>query len=155
MGDDVTKVFVSITRLRVRSWRFIPGFFVQTSGTIAQARKADGFAGGALLRDRQRTFWTMTLWQDEQGMRRFMTSGAHLKAMPRLLDWCDEASVVHWWQDNADLPGWDEAERRMRSEGRTSKVRHPSADHEGLRFRPPRTTLSLRIRSDRYPSAAR
>jgi hypothetical protein len=33
-------------------------------------------------------------------MRAYMTSGVHLKAMPKLLDWCGEASVVHWTQDD-------------------------------------------------------
>ncbi len=145
MGNDVSDRFVSITRLRVRSWRFLPAFFLHTGGVIAQARKAAGFGGGALLRDRQRTFWTMTLWHDEQGMRHFLTSGAHLKVMPRLLDWCDEASVVHWWQASADMPGWAEAERRMRAEGRISKVRNPSPDHAEMRFASPRTTLSVPI----------
>ena len=145
MGDDVSDTFVSITRLRVRSWRFLPAFFLQTGSVIAQARKADGFGGGALLRDRQHTFWTLTLWQDQEGMRRYITSGAHLKVMPRLMDWCDEASVVHWWQANAAMPDWLEAERRMRAEGRISKVRNPSPDHAEMRFAAPRTTLSFPI----------
>ena len=145
MADDVSDTFVSITRLRVRSWRFLPAFFLQTGSVIAQARKADGFGGGALLRDRQHTFWTLTLWQDQEGMRRYMTSGAHLRVMPRLLDWCDEASVVHWWQTSAAMPDWLEAERRMRAEGRISKVRNPSPDHAEMRFAAPRTTLSFPI----------
>jgi hypothetical protein len=31
-------------------------------------------------------------------MRAFMLSGAHQRAMPKLFNWCDEASVVHWNQ---------------------------------------------------------
>jgi hypothetical protein len=46
--------------------------------------------------------------------------------MPKLLEWCDEASVVHWHQDTAELPDWQEAHRRMMEEGRRSKVHHPS-----------------------------
>lgn len=145
MGDDVSRTFVSITRLRLRSWRFLPAFFLQTGSVIAQARKADGFGGGALLRDRQHTYWTLTLWQDQEGMRHYMTSGAHLKVMPRLMDWCDEASVVHWWQDHSNPPNWTEAERRMRSEGRISKVRNPSPDHAEMRFAAPRTSFSVPI----------
>jgi hypothetical protein len=44
--------------------------------------------------------------------------------MPKLLDWCDEASLVDWKQGS--LPDWSEAEARMRNSGRTSRVRHPS-----------------------------
>jgi len=46
--------------------------------------------------------------------------------MPKLLDWCDEASVAHWIQPTTELPTWLEAHRRMVAEGRLSKVSRPS-----------------------------
>jgi heme-degrading monooxygenase HmoA len=138
--------FVSITRLRVRSWRFLPGFGLYTVGTLRQCRRAPGFLNGSLLPDRGCTFWTMTLWRDHSAMRAFMVSGEHLKAMPKLLNWCNEASVVHWTQGDAAMPTWQEADRRMRTQGRTSKVRHPSPHHSGLAFAEPRMTGSAPIR---------
>ena len=139
-------VFVSITRLRIRSWRFMLAFFLDTMRTRAQVSQAEGFVTGSLLADRQRTFWTMTLWRDQAAMKRYMTSGPHLKAMPKLLGWCDEASVVHWHQDDATAPDWQEADRRMRSEGRPSKVRHPAPTHAALAYDPPRTAAAVPIR---------
>ena len=139
--------FVSITRLRIRSWRFMPLFAVHTLRTLTQTRQADGFIGGSLLADRKRTFWTMTLWRDQADMKRYMTNGAHLKAMPHLLDWCDEASVVHWAQDDEMAPDWREAERRMRADGRPSKVRQPSPQHRDLSFKPPRTAGAVPIKA--------
>ncbi|MBB4154755.1 hypothetical protein GGQ80_002671 [Sphingomonas jinjuensis] len=130
-------VFVSITRLRIRSLRFMPAFVVRTLASLRQVRGAEGFLQGSLLPDRRRTFWTMTLWQDQAAMRRYMTSGSHLAAMPRLLGWCDEASIVHWQQEGDVLPDWTEADRRMRSEGRPSKVRHPAAHHPSLGYPAP------------------
>jgi hypothetical protein len=62
-------------------------------------------------------------------MRKFMLAKPHGPAMRKLLNWCDEAALVHWTQPEATLPSWPEAHRRMQSEGRTSKVNHPSADH--------------------------
>ena len=38
----------------------------------------------------------------------------------------------------ADLPDWEEAHRRMATEGRRSKVRHPSEAHQDFRIPPPR-----------------
>ena len=137
---------VSITRLRLRAWRFLPGFAWLARGSIAQTRQARGFVTGALLRDRDLTFWTLTVWERQEDMRRFMSSGAHLKAMPRLLDWCDEASVVHWTQPDAAAPDWREADRRMRAEGRPSKVRRPTAAHAGLEYRAPRLSGAVPIR---------
>ena len=98
--------FVSITRLRIRSTRFIPQFFIHTVQTRRQTKRASGFLGGSFLADRKRTFSTMTLWRDQGDMRAYITSGAHLKAMPKLLDWCDEASVLHWTQDQLIAPDW-------------------------------------------------
>jgi Domain of unknown function (DUF3291) len=137
--------FVSITRLRVRSIRFLPFFFLHAVRSQRQVKVSQGFVRGALLPDRNWTFWTMSLWEDEVSMRRFMTSGAHKAAMPGLLEWCDEASVVHWEQPEATLPTWIEADQRMRAEGRASKVRHPSSDHAGLSYREPRTKRSSSI----------
>ena len=78
-------------------------------------------------------------------MRAYMTSGDHRAVMPHLLDGCDEASVVHWEQPDDILPKWPEADRRMRAEGRPSKVRNPSAVHAALSFDAPRTTAAAPI----------
>ena len=130
--------FISITRLRIRSIRFLPAFALHTMRSRNQVRHAPGFQGGSLLLDRAWTFWTMTAWDGQDSMRRYMTNGAHRMAMPHLLDWCDEASVVHWTQPETILPSWAEADRRMRESGRPSKVHHPSPRHATLTYRPPR-----------------
>ena len=137
--------FVSITRLRIRSIRFMPSFAIHALTTSAQAKRAEGFIAGSLLPDRRFTFWTMTLWHAQADMRRYIASGGHRKAMPKLIHWCDEASIVHWQQDGRELPDWLEADRRMRAEGRPSKVRHPTADHADLRYAPPRITRATRL----------
>jgi heme-degrading monooxygenase HmoA len=132
--------FVSVTRLRIRSARFVPFFAVHTLRSIKQVKHAPGFKGGSLLADRSWTFWTLTTWDSRDSMRRFMTEGPHAAAMPHLLNWCDEASVVHWDQPGDDLPPWNEADRRMRESGRASKVRFPSRSHSDLSYRKPRIT---------------
>lgn len=122
--------FISITRLRVRSWRYLPQFVWHALKTARQAERAAGFLGGKLLREARNAFWTMTLWEDKAAMLAYRNAGAHREVMPKLLEWCDEAHVAHWNQDGADLPDWHEAHRRMVSEGRVSKVRHPSPAQE-------------------------
>ena len=138
--------FISVTRLRIRAIRFLPGFALLAMRTGDQVRRAPGFAGGAILSDRGWTFWTMTAWDDEVSMRRYIAVGSHRVAMPRLIDWCDEASVVHWTQPDAALPTWVEADRRMRAEGRTSRVRHPSPHHAALAYRAPRLAAGAPLR---------
>lgn len=51
---------VSITRLRVRSWRFLPLFFLRTFQAARQAAISEGNVAVAMLRDRENTFWTAT-----------------------------------------------------------------------------------------------
>ena len=137
--------FISITRLRVRSIRFLPSFVLYAYRSLRQAKASSGFQGGGLLADRSWTFWTMTAWENQESMRRFMTTGSHSAAMPRLLDWCDEASVVHWDQAEAALPSWMEADLRMRESGRASKVRNPSPQHATLTYRTPRASSGTPI----------
>ena len=138
--------FVSLTRLRIRSIRFLPSFVVYTVRARGQARRAAGFLGGTLLLDRKWTFWTMTAWADEASMRAYRNTDAHKAAMPKLLDWCDEASLAHWLQPETTVPSWLEAGKKMREIGRISKVRHPSPHHEDLSFAPPRTEGSATIK---------
>jgi len=129
---------VSITRLRVRSLRFLPAFLFHTILSAWQARKAAGIQSATLLKDNWRTYWTRTVWTDEGAMKMFMASGNHRRAMPKLLEFCDEASVGRWNQEEATPPNWDDVHRRMQLQGRPSKVKHPSAAHTAFQIRVPR-----------------
>jgi len=129
---------ISVTRLRVRSWRYLLPFIVYAVRSSRQAKAAQGNLGVSLLRDAKLAFWTCTVWTTEETMKSFMLSGPHRQAMPRLLDWCDEAALVHWAQPEAHQPDWQEAHRRLLGEGRRSKVRYPSPAHE--KFEIPKPT---------------
>jgi hypothetical protein len=131
-------MFVSLTRLRIRSLPAWLQFVRNNEGVVRQAIASPGFIRGKLLVDGFRTFWTMTLWQDESSMPAYRGSGAHGSVMGSLPRWCDEASVAHWTQNHDELPDWQEAHRRMCSEGRPSRVDHPTPDHQNRRIRPPR-----------------
>lgn len=62
-------------------------------------------------------------------MKSFRDTATHRAVMPKLLDWCDEASIAHWEQQHVEMPKWPEAYRRMVAEGRASKVNQPSQAH--------------------------
>lgn len=130
--------FISVTRLRVRSLRYLPPFLWQTFKVIRQAEHSPQFLGGRVLREARNAFWTVTAWADEAAMRSYRQKGAHGLVMPRLLTWCDEAAYVHWSQDKPELPDWSEAHRRLVQEGKLSKVYHPSPAHEGKHFAHPK-----------------
>jgi Domain of unknown function (DUF3291) len=126
--------FVSVTRLRVRSWRYLPVFLIGSLRSAQQAKSAEGNLAVSLLRQPQNTYWTRTVWTSETAMKAFMLAGAHRGVMRKLLNWCDEAALVHWTQDSAVPPEWPEARAKMQAIGRTSKVNYPSEDHRAFRI---------------------
>ena len=131
--------FISVTRLRVRSFLYLPPFIVWVLKSSRQAKHAEGFLGGRLMRENGRNiFWTLTLWQGDAAMNAYRTQGAHRSVMPKLLDWCDEASIAHWTQATAALPSWGQAYERMAKEGRPSKVKHPTPAHLAHQIPAPR-----------------
>src|SRR5262245_54857210 len=133
--------FISVTRLRVRRFAYLPGFILFALRSARQAKRAAGNLGVGLLREANRTFWTRTSWRDESSMKAFMLAMPHRKAMEKLADWCDEAAVVHGKQENAGLPDWPEAHRRLVVEGRRSKVKYPSPDHDAHRIATPKVGI--------------
>jgi quinol monooxygenase YgiN len=121
----------------VRSFRYLPEFLLRALASVRQARRSAGCLSADVRREVKLVFWTRTLWRDEASMRAFMTGGAHRAVMPKILDWCDEASVAHWQQVGEQPPDWPMAEAKMRSEGRTSRVRNPSPAHRRGETVPP------------------
>src|SRR5947208_3087596 len=69
-------MFASVTRLRVRSPKFLPLFLWRTFSIQRQVMRAGGFLGGRLLVDVRLTFWTLTVWESEQAMKAFRGSDA-------------------------------------------------------------------------------
>lgn len=121
--------FVSVTRLRPRNLRALAVVAVHAWRSKQQLKGQPGFLGGYLATSRPKlALWTVTVWNDEAAMRAYRSAAAHLRAMPKLLDTCDEAAVVHWMTDGDLPPPPREAAERMKR-GRTSKVSHPSAAH--------------------------
>lgn len=120
---------VSITRLHLAgTWHF-PRFLFHSLRSIAQARRTPGYLGGWTSNDGEKGFWTATVWEDLTAMRAFRNSGAHLKAMPKLLRLSDQAAFTHFEQSGVDVPTPDAAYERLAREGHMSKVNAPSAQH--------------------------
>jgi heme-degrading monooxygenase HmoA len=118
---------VSVTRLHLRSLWFFAPFTIRALGSSRQAKRSRGFKAGWIGNESTRGFWTVTVWEDTTAMRAFRNSGVHMRAMPRLLRWCDEASFVHWEQQDSTAPDTEQAYARLKEGGRTSKVAYPSS----------------------------
>jgi hypothetical protein len=128
--------FISVTRLRVRSVFSLPKFMLANKASVRQLYQTKGFLGGKELVDKNFTFWTLTMWNDETSMREFRNSTAHRKAMQKLPFWCSEASYFHWIQEEAVLPSWHIASQKLLQEGKLTKVRKPSINQLNQSFPP-------------------
>ena len=137
---------MSITRLRVRSWRYLPAFLIRSIRSARQAKCAAGNLAVSVLRDSRRAFWTRTMWSNEAAMRSFMRAGAHRSVMPHLASWCDEAALAHWVLEAAEPPSWEEAHQRLQQEGRSSRVEHPSEAQRRFDIPVPRTSREAKFK---------
>ena len=126
--------FNSITRLRLRSFFTLPAFLRDARASAEQAGRSAGFISGALLLEGRMVFWTRTAWESEDAMKGYRDSAVHRAVMPKLMDWCDEASVAHW--EGEPVSDWDAIYARMAAEGRLSRVRRPTAAHTAKTFSP-------------------
>jgi Domain of unknown function (DUF3291) len=127
-------MIVSVTRLRLRSLRFLLSFVYQARRSRLQAQRSDGCLGACVRETRGLTFWTLTMWADEGSLRHFLLTGAHRQVMPKLSHWCDEAAVARWAEEAMDCPTWELAAIRLAQSGRLSRVRWPSELHRNGRI---------------------
>lgn len=122
----------SITRLRLRSLFTLGAFARETRAVAEQTAASPGFIEGAVLAEGRLVFWTRTVWQSAEAMKAFRDSGAHRASMPKLLDWCDEASAAQW-QGEAERD-WEKIYARMVEEGRSTRVKRPTRAHQQKRY---------------------
>ena len=123
--------WVSVTRLRLRGWFFLPAFLFTNGPVARQVRKAPGFLGGTLMMDARHTFWTVSLWKDQASMAAFRNGGKHGKAMPKLAGWAEHTRVANWEQEGKSIPDWETLYTRLSEKGRPSRLFRPAPDHKG------------------------
>ncbi|PSN18804.1 hypothetical protein C7271_10635 [filamentous cyanobacterium CCP5] len=122
--------FVSVTRLHLRSWIYLPQFILYSNRALRQAKEAPGNLSAQVQKTDGLAFWTLTVWKHNKAMGQYMRSGAHKQAMPKLANWCDEAATVHWTQDSPEPPTWSEAATKLKADGHLVSVNHPAPSYE-------------------------
>lgn len=136
--------FVSVTRLRVKSIFFLIPFIRANEASVKEIKVSKGLLKGKELIDKKLTFWTITIWENEESMKGFRGSLPHKNAMRQLPRWCDEASYHHWVQEENEFPTWNTISEKLYSEGRLSKVRNPSKAQIENQFPPIKWTKTER-----------
>src|SRR3954465_13017993 len=76
---DPARTYVAFaTRLPLTKHRHVPGFLSDTLGVRRQLGAAPGLVGYSLLAHLgAKTFWTVSVWQDEAALRAFAAAEPH------------------------------------------------------------------------------
>lgn len=136
--------FVSVTRLRVKSIFYLFSFVRANEASVKELKSSIGLLIGKELMDKKLTFWTITIWEDEESMKRFRGSMSHRIAMQHLPKWCNEASYHHWIQAENECPNWTDISNKLFSEGKLLRLKNPSNSQINNQFPPIQWTKSER-----------
>lgn len=123
-------MLISITRLRLTSWFRIFKFFGLSTPAIDQAIQDRNCLAGATYSGPGPTFWTATVWTDEESMRNYVMTGAHQLTMPWLARICSEGATTHYKSKKSELPERHEIVGKLVQSPRFFRVEKPTAAHK-------------------------
>jgi Domain of unknown function (DUF3291) len=121
--------YLAMTRLKLKSPRYLIPFWLHTEQVVKQMRASEGFVTGKLMGTLNLSMWTMTLWTSEEALRAFYLSGAHQNVMGKLSEWSSEAVAGHLAVETHQLPSWFEVRTTLCKIGCFAKLAEPSIDH--------------------------
>ena len=105
-----------LTYLPLKRWRAIPKFMRYTSQIQRQLADSEGLIGYALdAKVLSRDFWTLSVWEDEASLRRFVQQNPHEKVMMDLLPHMGQTAFFPFNVDASSIPpDWEDTKRCMR-----------------------------------------
>ena len=106
-----------ITYLPVTTHWIIPKFLYLTGQIQKQLAQSEGALGYALIAYiLKKEFWTMSVWENDDSLSKFVRTGAHLRTMRELSRYLsDERRFVKVNVKGSDIPlPWDKAKGFVR-----------------------------------------
>jgi hypothetical protein len=97
------------SRLPLASYRFIPGFLRDTLRIRRQLDRAQGLVGyGLNAQLARKTFWTFSVWTDQQSLDAFASADPHHRIIQRVRPRMNESRFQFFGVAGDDLPwSWD------------------------------------------------
>jgi heme-degrading monooxygenase HmoA len=122
------EIVVLASRLELPAYRLVPGFMRRAMGVHRATKTADGAIGAMLLaQPARKTFWTLSAWEDEAALRRFVGHPVHRAEMQHYRGKLRGATFTTWTVPAGTPlpPSWDEARARVAAadEARTTSMR--------------------------------
>lgn len=101
-------MIISITIFEVKNFWYLPYFMWHASQSARQVRLAPGLIHQGLKSDlSKKTFWTLSAWETEQDLKRFVWNAAHWKAMKSAQSLAKTMGSYRY--SAAQIPDWEEA----------------------------------------------
>jgi hypothetical protein len=103
------------SRLPLRAHRSVPGFLLDAMRIGGQLAHAPGLVGYALdAQPARKTFWTISVWEDEASLSRFAAADPHHLLTKGLAPQLGPGHFEFFQITGGDLPlDWDEVRRRL------------------------------------------
>lgn len=137
--------YLSMTRLKLKSARYVIPFLVYNERVVKQIRTSEGFLKGKLLATPTLSMWTTTLWASQEALKAFYLNGTHRIAMAKLNEWSSEAASAHQQVDINELPSWGYISTQLCKIGHFTALKEPSLEHEHRTILSPRVTIMIRV----------
>lgn len=108
-GEETDFVCVA-TFLPLKSWKYLISFQLLTSKVLKQIKQSEGMVNYAVKADLpKKHFWTLSIWKDQDSMRRFVMAEPHTTAMKKFEEWAGDGSAFVEWTSSNDQINWKEA----------------------------------------------
>lgn len=97
--------------LPLKSFWHLPAFLLGTAKVTKQLAAARGLIAYSLLaRPIEKSFWTLSVWQDEDALQAFVHHPPHIRLMTSLTPRMGKTRFVRWTVKGSELPLlWDDA----------------------------------------------
>lgn len=107
------------SRLPLARYRDIPLFLRASLDIRRQLLRAHGLVGFALdAHVWRRTFWTLSVWQEEDSLGAFARADPHERHVKRIRPHMNRSTFVTWPVSGAQLPlSWPQARQRVEAAG--------------------------------------
>jgi len=104
-----------LSYLPLNTFRAIPKFMRYTLQIRLQLADSEGLVGYSLDANvANRKFWTLSVWEDEESLMRFVGRNPHARVMTDLLLHMGQTEFIHWKVSGSSVPpDWEEAKGRM------------------------------------------
>ncbi|WP_160724766.1 DUF3291 domain-containing protein [Bacillus sp. USDA818B3_A] len=106
-------MFISVTRMHLKSPTKLPIFFWHAFKSIVQSKKSEGLLYSSTNKEDFLTYWTLTAWESEANMRNYRNKSNHLKAMKKGKHMADQLDYIHW--EGEKVPTWPDAMQKLQA----------------------------------------